>query len=271
MEDGTGAMSINEAFTGIQRAWQGDPQNPIPDVRPYTKRERYSLKVECCDAACSDTLNATGWDCDLILLAYQMLYLASISTAGLLIGVDTIRQFFASMAIRGAKALCDLYHQSAINCDRRFQDVNAAACLSAVLAEETWQAQVKQIRGQPLSARWQAYYNEPNLTMVQLDLTSFRRYGDLFADAHLKDGLAKGFRAVPSPCRAHDLNVVVETLTSVQAPHIMQAVGAITSSMVGTTVSDEFKRRLRQRMLDALGEVGETSTADTLRQQWNLP
>lgn len=270
MEDGTGAMTPDEAFMRLQ-AW-GAPQNPIPDVRPYSNREKYLVFVSCCNNQCNDRLAATGWDCDLILLAYQMLYMAGVSFDGVLAGVDTIRQFFARMAIRGAKALCDLYQQSATRCERRFHDVNAATCISAVLAEETWLAQVKQLRGQPLSPGWQAYYDQANLRMNQLDLVTFQRYSAWFGDAHLTEGLIKSLNVCgASPCRAHDLDLVVETLASAQVSAITEAVGALTVGMLGTTVADQFKREMRDRILSALDQAGDTSTANELRQQWQTP
>lgn len=107
--------------------------------------------------------------------------------------------------------------------------------------------------------------------MNQLDLLTFQRYSSLFGDAHLMEGLIKSLNVCGgSPCRAHDLDLVVETLASAQVSTITEAVGALTVGMLGTTVADQFKREMRERILSALDQAGDTSTANELRQLWQM-
>lgn len=269
MEDGTGSMTLHEAWMEFQR-W-GAPSDPIPEIQPFTKREKFTVTVECCrDPGCQDSIEVIGWNCDLIILAYQMTYMAAMSTWGITTGVQSVQQFFASMAIRGADALCKLYFSSATSCTREIKDLNATIALSAVLAEETLKAAVANLRGEPMTSNWEAYFDEPNLTMAQLDLTAFQHYADLFADAHLKDGLIKAMDATgSSPCREEDLDTVVDTLTDAQAPTLLKAVGAIPASMAGTSVEERFQDSMRTKMLEALREVGETTAASNLQQKWS--
>lgn len=249
-----------------------------PELRPFTNREIYRSEMICDPEGdrCRAKHSVTVWDCDLITLCYQYCW----SAAGqqhygwpLMAGRGTVRQFFAHLAVRAGRALCEKYFYSAHGCSREVKDVNATACISAVLAEETFKAQVEGAREEPA---WQEFFDLPDqeFQIKSMMAWTFAEYSEAFGKAHLQIGLETALDSCPTgPCLAEDLDTVVETLTRLQTPVIegLTSAPGIALDMASIFEWDpetQFRQAMRKNILDALENAGEGSAHAELTDMW---
>jgi hypothetical protein len=267
----------------LQQELQRDQRTvPRPDLRPFSRPERYRLTLTCrCpDCDCSLHYAFPVWDGDLVLLCYRFGQARArfdhYGTSPSVLPRRTLREFLVFFGETGADCLFGLYvgaRTSELNGEpRAFADPATAASLSAVLAEQTYRAFVEDQRTAPL---WAAFFA---ITDVEIppDGLSLRRWRHLwrsansFGQAHARLGLAAVLPTCDSLCLGEDLDRIADALVGANRDNALALLSRHRLLRRSIDPVARFRSQLRKAILEALVDAKRLGVHFELAGRWHM-
>ena len=249
------------------------------NLRPFMDMETYRITLNCGKGkkGCKKSIVLPVVDGDLIRFCYSFGY----NQAGLNYWVKklggkkipanrfTYRQFAAALAENGGNALIDAYYKDLTGCKRTFKNPIWAACVSAVLAEDFYKANVW---GTNNAKEWTEFFKIGDFEVTKkVSPKKLKQVSALFGTAHLGLGLRLAIsKCPPNPCCAHDLFQVTKILVKAQTDILKNFkfkafdFEVAIANLIGQDSVTQFKKSLRQQMLDGLEAAKQTACKKAL-------